>query len=323
MPPLPHQPIIIISIAAAGALSCRAVLTQPHWLVELKVGTLSQGEGRMQGLSKGIQVLESLAADANGTGVREVSLALDIPKSVVGRILKTLLETGLAAQDPVSRRYTLGPKAAALGHSYASRVDFVQFSRPAMMQLRELTNETISLNVRFGWMRVCVAQVESLEELRAAGEIGRAYPLDTGAPGRILLSAMSDAEIRHVLQNRESLCTYASHQRLRKRELLRSLDAIRLQGFTVADQETMRGVCSVAVPVRNEQNVVVAALGLLAPHDRFRLVNLQHLVGLVKDAALSIEKNLGRAEQSPSSVGSARSFQQTRDRKRGTGTWRG
>lgn len=253
----------------------------------------------MQSLIRVFAVLDALIADdLGGLGVRELSAALKLPKSTVGRILTFMMERGLTAQDPATRRYSLGPMAATLGQAYAKGTDIIRLSRDDMLKLRDLTGETVSLNVKSGWARVCVAQIESQNELRAAGEIGHVYPLDSGAPGRILLHSMTESEIAYVLNNRELLCDYPRNNPMGDKQVSRSLQSISREGYAIADQETMRGVCSISVAVRGANDIVLAALGLLVPHDRFAKAKQARLIDAVRAAATSIERRLGRTDDS-------------------------
>ncbi len=247
----------------------------------------------MQTLQRTLRLVDALAASSDGFGVREISTELDLPKSAVGRILKVLLEAGYAAQDDVTHRYVLGPKAAILGHAYASKLDFLKVARPVMAQLCETTGETVSLNLRVQHTRICIAQVESTQELRAVGVVGQTYPLDSGAPGRVLLSALDDAEIQQVLVHREELRSYAPFRPMSNAALLKSIGEIRRTGLAIANQETMSGVCSLAVPLRNHVGSVVAAMGILVPYPRFDNALRASLESALRAAAGEIERALG------------------------------
>lgn len=225
--------------------------------------------------------------------MRELAVQLDVPKSAVGRILQLLQTEGYATQDALTGRYRLGPKATILGRAYADRQDLLKVAHPVMERLSEVSRETVSLNVRFELTRVCVAQIESPQELRAAGAVGQTYPLDAGAPGRVLLAALSDEQIRYVLAHRRRLRPYPANRPLSNKEILRLVEETRHSGFAFANQETMRGVCSLAVQIRGQVGSVVGALGLLIPYGRYKVGARQTLQRLLEEASHEIERTLG------------------------------
>ena len=61
-------------------------------------------------LRRAVQTLDALARADSDLSIREIAEATAVSKSAVQRILSSLVETGLAVQDPASRRYGLGPR---------------------------------------------------------------------------------------------------------------------------------------------------------------------------------------------------------------------
>ena len=62
-----------------------------------------------------IRLLEELAREPGMFGVTELARSLEIDKSSVSRLLKTMEHAGLVAQDPTNQRYTLGMALPVLG----------------------------------------------------------------------------------------------------------------------------------------------------------------------------------------------------------------
>ena len=68
-----------------------------------------------------------------------------------------------------------------------------------MTRLRDLTGETVGLSVRVGDELLHVEQVESSSALRRSFEIGRTLPLWCGAPSRLFLAELPEAEAREIV----------------------------------------------------------------------------------------------------------------------------
>ena len=99
-------------------------------------------------LSRGLSILETLAAaDELGLGPSAIAAAVALDKATVTRLLRTLIETGYATQDPESRRYRLTGKILRLAHGVARSLDLQRVARPHLKALRDRLGETVHLGV--------------------------------------------------------------------------------------------------------------------------------------------------------------------------------
>jgi len=74
------------------------------------------------------------------------------------------------------------------------------------------------------------------------------------------------------------------------------LDRIRLQGFAIVDQELEIGLRSIAVPVRNQQGEVVAAINIGVQAGRADAKTLQReFLPILQQGAAEATAMLGRA----------------------------
>ena len=76
-----------------------------------------------EALRRAVHTLDVLSKAESDLSIRELAEATEVSKSAVQRILSSLVETGLAVQDPSSRRYGLGPRTLVLGTAYQRRID--------------------------------------------------------------------------------------------------------------------------------------------------------------------------------------------------------
>ena len=131
-------------------------------------------------ITRGADILKTLS---NGTDrVSDISTRLQLSKSTVHRLLKSLEMSGLVIQDPLTRRYYLGP----LVLEFASRplvahqnLSICAFDE--MRHLRDLTGETVLLHIRIGLERICIEELQSFENIKYAAGKGSVAPLYTGA----------------------------------------------------------------------------------------------------------------------------------------------
>lgn len=82
------------------------------------IATEPAGAARNSTVDRALRVLEAFLGEESQLGVLELSRQLDIDKSVIHRILSTLVARRFVEQDPVSRRYRVGLRVWELGQRY-------------------------------------------------------------------------------------------------------------------------------------------------------------------------------------------------------------
>jgi DNA-binding IclR family transcriptional regulator len=221
---------------------------------------------RGNAVAKAIIVLQALRRIPDGASARQLAGVVDLPRSTVQRILGTLVSSGMIIQEPTHQRYQIGPQALLIGLGYRQGLGLVSLARPPMVRLRDETGETVGLSVRVGDSRVFIDEVQSRQPLRFASELGRQYPLWSGASGRILLLGLTDSELAAALADDEH--SEALFRVIERSEREALLEAARRDGYAIARNETIGNVSSVAVPITDRSGRVVAALSVSGPTTR-------------------------------------------------------
>jgi DNA-binding IclR family transcriptional regulator len=121
----------------------------------------------------------------------EIHQQTGLPKSTVHRLVLALELHGFLRRDVGGRIVT--------GVRFATGM-LPQIAEPILRRLTEETGESSQVYVRRGEHRMCVAAVESSQELRTTVDIGTLLPVERGAAGR-LLSGDSDGVRRGWVQS--------------------------------------------------------------------------------------------------------------------------
>lgn len=224
---------------------------------------------------------------------RELGDLTEIPKSTAQRLLQTLEACGLLIQEPATRKYGLGPETLRLGTAYLRRVDVRASARPHMMLLRDQTGETVGLTVRVGSARIYIDQIEPNTELRAQNEIGVAYPLWSGAPGRVLLAEMQREELLKLVQEAGQIA-FAHANPPTLDGLIDGLEAELADGYAEAFEETVPGVNTIAAPIRDVSGSLSAVLSISGPASRFNAERMHAARAVLVDAAKAILNSRGK-----------------------------
>jgi IclR family acetate operon transcriptional repressor len=245
-----------------------------------------------ESLRKAMLILDELCGSETELSARELAGRLDVPKSTAQRLLRSLEDAQMAEQDPVTRKYRLGPRTLTLGMAYRHRLDLRNVALPHMRRLRDATDETIGLSVAIDDTRMFIEEVQSQSELRAHSELGQPYPIWTGAPGRVLLAYMPQEGLGRILGRADDQAWRPIDPPTRE-GLLAALRQIVRQGFECARDETIRGISAVAVPVTDATGLVVAALSVSGPTHRMTGDMMDSVVPRARETGAVISRALG------------------------------
>jgi len=244
----------------------------------------------LRSVNRALRTLE-LIAEAGELGVTELGRRLGVHKATASRLAATLARRGLIERDPVSDRYRLGFGLIRLAGAAMAGLDLVSSARPVLEELAEQTRETVTLGVVSGDEVVSIDQVTGTRSIVSVSWVGKRTPLHTTSTGKVLLSAMSDAE----LDRRLACVLEASTPRsvTDPAELRAQLDEVRRRGWAQTLEELEEGLNAVAAPVRQADGNVVGALSVSGPAFRMRPVDLPRLGRMTALAAEQISRRLG------------------------------
>ncbi|OHD17049.1 MAG: hypothetical protein A2Y38_10045 [Spirochaetes bacterium GWB1_59_5] len=211
--------------------------------------------------------------------------------STAGRMLASLSTLGFLSQDASSRLYRMGPKVMAYNMVYTATLDIRGSARPMLEELYGLTNETVSLYILAGDVRVCADCIESSERLRVVVRIGEHMPLHAGSSGKALLAFMPPEDVERVLSRPLEKMTSATVTS--REDILKELKDIRAQGFATSHGERFEDVIGAAAPVFDNTGKVVAAINVAGPGMRFTDQSVADLQPQLVRLANQVSRMLG------------------------------
>lgn len=233
----------------------------------------------IQALARGLKLLELLAAGDVDVGVTELAGQMGIDKSSVSRLVQTLAAYGFAEQDPMSRRYRLGPQIVRLSRSLLARMPLRDEAKPYLRALVNRTGECAHIAILAQGQALYIDQVESPASLRVTTGVGTLAPLHCTALGKCLLAFDSRAEIPAELPPFTAR-TITDHK-----SLAAHLEQTRRQGYAVDDEEYDYGVRCVAAPVYDFRGKVIGAIGISGPAGRMTLERVADFAAIVKEVS--------------------------------------
>jgi IclR family acetate operon transcriptional repressor len=239
-----------------------------------------------------MRLLEALAKGSGPQGVTELARQVDMDKSSVSRMLRTLEQSGLVARDESSRGYTLGLYLVHLGQKVLRRLDIRAVARTALDALADRTGECSHLAILSGGRALYIEQATPERGVAVEAPVGTLAPLHCTALGKALLAFQPAESIDALLSG--TMFEVFTRRTLRDPAALRGhLAQVRELGVAFDDEEFSIGVRCIAAPVFRHDGSVGGAIGISGPSPRVTDDRLQAWTPLIRDQAGAVSLKLG------------------------------
>src|SRR5437868_5021216 len=190
------------------------------------------------GLEKGLSVIAAFDQDRPRLTMTEVASLCGLTRAAARRYLITLEYLGYVTSD--RKMYALTPKVLRLGQSYMHSARLPRIVQPELHKLAYGLKEASSAGVLEGADVICIAATSAGRVVSSTLQPGTRVPAYCTANGRMLLSALPQAEVDAWIAKQTlaplTPSTITSPERLRL-EIARA----RQQGYAVVDQELELG----------------------------------------------------------------------------------
>jgi len=211
---------------------------------------------------------------------------LELPKSTVARYLSVLNALGFVQQSPGDTRYHLGPTLYVLGRAVPLDTLVRDAAHPHLVALTERTGETSMMVVVSGTDGLCVEKIECAHAMRLTARVGERVPLHCGGSPRCLLAFLPEAEREAYLARPLEA---RSPMTLTDPAALRAEAAeTRARGYVISRGQLDEGMISIAAPIRDGRDGVIAAISIAGPELRVTVERLPAAVRAVREAAAAI-----------------------------------
>lgn len=193
-----------------------------------------------------LMVLSAFRSADSDLGVTDVHLLTGLDKSVVHRILVTLVEYGYLLQDEVTRRYRIGLAVWELGQRCDVTKELRFIVEPALKKIVAQYDVSGYAGCLSDLDMVYVVSVPSQSIVRVHFDVGRRIPARKTAFGKALLAHIPESELRRLV---EGATDRRERRTLESSEFRRELSEIRERGYAVNIHERDPGVKSIGVPL--------------------------------------------------------------------------
>lgn len=218
-------------------------------------GDDSEGDDkyRAPALSKGLDILELLASEAEGKSQAEIAKTLGRTTSEIFRMLMVLRKRGYVQLDEEGDRYSLTTKLFEVAHRHPPIRRLTAVAGEAMQRLADRINQSMHLAILHSGRVLVIAQVDCQDNNITSVRLGAHIPLWDTASGRVLAAWMDAARQRALFDMADA--TTAE----RRQSFLDDLPGVRALGYCENDSLTIAGVRNISAPIRDLTGRVVAA----------------------------------------------------------------
>lgn len=230
-------------------------------------------------VDRALALLASFTAEHRALGLAELSRRSGLPRSTAVRLAARLVAWGALERDE-DGRYVVGLRLFEIASLAPRSHGLREVALPYLEDLHEVTRQHVLLAVRDGTEALLVERLSARGAVEIAYRVGGRMPLHDTGVGLVLLA---DAEP----DVRDGQCALLG-SRAGALALRRRLADVRRLGVAVFDRQDPAPVSSVAAPVRDHADRVVAAVSIVVPAGAPRVY--EHVV---RATALAISRGMG------------------------------
>lgn len=243
------------------------------------------------GLTRGLMVLSAIADSKVPMRFADLQATLELPKATLHRILGSLLQNGMVRLDESNQAYLVSYRLLELANMAWRQSDVREFAYSSMLDLAELTNESVQLAVLVDTNAVYLSQVESQQSVRYTVSVGDKSPVYCSGVGKALLAALPETKRSDLVEAIE-FKRYTQQTITSPLLLLNQLREIQKIGYAFDTEEHQHGIRCVAAAILDSTGMPVAAISVTAPTFRVTDNDIEDWGKRVKNAAKTISQRL-------------------------------
>jgi len=233
-----------------------------------------------------------MLAKGQPVSISEILSDLGLSRTTAYEMMRTLKRYNYVEQLPHTGKYRLGRRLYELGMAYRNQVDLLKEGTEIASQLCNQTHETVQISVLDNDAMLVVIKNQGPQPIAFVTQVGSRIPLNWGASGRLLLSDLSDEDLRRRLPAmvRPSPTGKAPTD---VDTFIREIREARTRGYAFQLSQAAHHSGAVAAPIIDGSGRCIATISVVAPEHRFRRPHLKMLINAVREAASRLSSRLG------------------------------
>ena len=240
--------------------------------------------------ARGLHVICCFDKQNDRLTLSEVAKLADLSRATARRFLFTLRELGYVESD--GKLFWLSPKILELGYTYLTTQPLVTIVQPIIEKVSKITGESCSVAALDDFFIVYIARHLTQRIMSVTLNVGTRLPAYATSMGRVLLAAKEPEYVNQLFKT-HPLTHYTKQTVTNLEALQKILEQVRQQGFSLVSEELELGLRSIAVPIYNQRNQVVAAINVSSQAALATETDLkEHVLPHLLSAAAEIKNTL-------------------------------
>ncbi|EFC80989.1 IclR family transcriptional regulator [Frankia sp. EUN1f] len=212
---------------------------------------------------RAVQVLSAFTPQRPALTLSQLSRRTGIPLTTTHRLVGELVECGLLERDQ-DGTFHVGLRLWEIGSLAPRGLALREIALPFMEDLFAVIPENVQLVVRDGLEAVWVERLAGRGSVPVITRVGGRFPLHATGAGRVLLAHAPNDVQEAVLT--APLARYTPLTITSADEMRRLLGDVRAHGIAINDRQVSMETLSVAAPVRDGAEQVIAAVSVVVKH---------------------------------------------------------
>lgn len=225
-----------------------------------------------------------LASKLGMVSAADIVYMLDLPRPTAHRMIATLEGLNFLQKMPVKGKYAVAPRLVGLATAILSSTIVYAPIQTLLTTVAQRTGETCGIALMAMGEVEYIASVKGQSPLTLQFQAGQRAPLHCTSSGQVLLANQDAEQLARFLATGpwEATTEFTVTQ---AKVLAERLKKVRAQGYAMNDSEYISGVVGAAVPIRNPDRQVIAALTVSAPRSRRSLDEIAAMVPTLRSYA--------------------------------------
>lgn len=240
-------------------------------------------------VGRAIRVLQHLSHSTLPPTLSDLARDLGYGKSTIHGILGSLEGEGWVVR--VQGRYRVGPGITDLARAALGLWEVAHLARPFMERVASRVGESVFVGVPQDDQVVIRDCVTGGGEMQVTARTGVSLPLFAAATGKVVLAGL-DPETARQRVGKAPLQRFTDRTITDPKMFLEELERVRVRGYATDDEEYLRGVRAVAVPVRRG-TVTVGLLWVAGFVSRLTDPRMERVAAELVDAAGLVTRLVG------------------------------
>lgn len=245
-------------------------------------------QNKIQVIVRVAAIMRILSEHPEGLSLAAIAKKVDLPRSTIQRLIKTLEIEDLVESMGSTGGFRLGTALGRLiNRTHTNVIDVV---RPHLHQLSKTLNETTIFSHLSGLQTMVIEQVIAERVMRIVIPLGtNGYPFYRRPDGLVMLSYFNQEKVVEMLDEH---FYQLSDKEEKIANLLELINEIKLQGYAIIEslEEPFEGISMISVLI--ETYMGIYALNVVAPSRRFRY-QIKEFIHELKLAKQTIEDKIG------------------------------